>query len=410
MENSHLIGDDGLATLNPLDLYAFVSGERPCDHRLPAKIAWALEAIAAQRGWRVGENLGTEEALVAQLGVSREALREGVKILERRGSMQMARGRFGGLKITEPDVVHIAAALALYLRLTGCTAEQVGVCVTALSEAERRVTERSDVAKAFKQIFSIAAVTNDLLAHSFKATAGAGDIGYRPMFPNAHAIGAVTALKIMEHAMRVEGLKARIGSEWELGDLLLSSRAAIRQGLRMLADLDLIETRRGRGGGAFLKQPGPLGVIRQIHSLIAAWGHSPGNLIPLVWELNLCHLRLANLRIAAMPQHDRDQLCDAMEQAMDHAQEPTRWIRLQKMIAEIAGSPMVDVLILCLVSYQMRTFDLPAPGRDTSRLLGLERQIVDALRRCQFRLAEQSEIEAQLLISKMVVDQRHDAA
>lgn len=405
VENSHLIEPDGSAAAYPLDLYTFVSGERPSDHSVPARIAWALEAVAAQCGWREGENLGTEESLVAQLGVSREALREGIRILERRGSMQMARGRFGGLKIARPDGAHAAAALALYLRLSGYTLAQACEAATALSEAEQRVVARLDGAQGLQAIFSIALAANDLLIHSLSTGAGEAPVGYRPMFPKAHAMGATTAMRIMDHAIAGEDHQARIGSEWELEGILGVSRAAIRQGLRILADFDLIECRRGRKGGAFFKEPGPLGVIRQVHALIAVWGHSPADLIPLVWELNLAHLRLATLRTAAMAPQDRDQLCQSMAQAMDDALEPTRWISLQKSIAQIADNPMVDVLILCLVSYQMRMFDLPATGRETSRLLDLERSIIDALRTCQPSMAEQLQIEAQMLISAMVVDQ-----
>ena len=60
-------------------------------------IAWQLEDIALQNGWQIGYSLGTESELIEQFGVSRDTLREAIRVMEARGSMQMKRGRLGGL-------------------------------------------------------------------------------------------------------------------------------------------------------------------------------------------------------------------------------------------------------------------------------------------------------------------------
>jgi hypothetical protein len=90
----------------------------------PMLITWGLEKTALQLGWKVGSTLGTETDLIARLGVTRDTLREAVRVVEARGSMQMLRGRSGGLQLLFPSIDEIAAAYATYLRANGWTDAQ----------------------------------------------------------------------------------------------------------------------------------------------------------------------------------------------------------------------------------------------------------------------------------------------
>ncbi|MEO9132257.1 MAG: GntR family transcriptional regulator, partial [Sphingomonas sp.] len=81
-----------------------MSGERPELGDLPQRVAWRLENIATTLGWPQGMTLGSESELLNALQVSREAFREAIRIVERRGSMRMLRGCHGGLSITRPNL------------------------------------------------------------------------------------------------------------------------------------------------------------------------------------------------------------------------------------------------------------------------------------------------------------------
>lgn len=86
----------------------------PSDKRA-AQIARELEERIRGAGWPVGHILGSEQALVEQLRVSRDVLREAVRLLEHRRVAMMRRGPNGGLIVTEPDFSVAHQAMMLYL-------------------------------------------------------------------------------------------------------------------------------------------------------------------------------------------------------------------------------------------------------------------------------------------------------
>ena len=74
-----------------------------------------IEEIA-DAGWPIGQVLGTEPELLERYGVSRNAFREAVRILEHLDSARMREGRGGGLMVTEPRPEPLTHAAAIYLR------------------------------------------------------------------------------------------------------------------------------------------------------------------------------------------------------------------------------------------------------------------------------------------------------
>lgn len=64
-----------------------------------------------------GDRLPPEDVLMSTLGLSRMTVREGLRILESQGLIQVRRGRQGGARITHPTVADLAPSLALVLQL-----------------------------------------------------------------------------------------------------------------------------------------------------------------------------------------------------------------------------------------------------------------------------------------------------
>lgn len=93
------------------------------------KLAWSVARRLAERimldGWPVGARLGTEADLLAQLGVSREPFREGVRLLELQGIVRMTRGPRGGLFVTAPALEVISGLVRSYLELSDITFGEV---------------------------------------------------------------------------------------------------------------------------------------------------------------------------------------------------------------------------------------------------------------------------------------------
>ena len=67
-------------------------------------IARVISQRIADAGLRTGDRLGTEAELMQQMQAGRGGLREGIRILERYGVVEPARGKRGGLTVAEPKI------------------------------------------------------------------------------------------------------------------------------------------------------------------------------------------------------------------------------------------------------------------------------------------------------------------
>jgi len=83
--------------------------------KLAERLAQFIERDIAAGGFRVGDKLGTEEALSVQYSVSRTVLREALALVERSGLLHARRGKGGGLIVGEVTAETIAANLQRYL-------------------------------------------------------------------------------------------------------------------------------------------------------------------------------------------------------------------------------------------------------------------------------------------------------
>jgi DNA-binding FadR family transcriptional regulator len=112
--------------------------------RLAEMVALRIEQEIIERGWPVGETLGSEPELIERFGVSRAVFREAARIIEHHNVARMRRGPGGGLVISAPNPHAVQAAVGLYLRYVGVDRE-------ALFEA-RAALELAAVASAASMI------------------------------------------------------------------------------------------------------------------------------------------------------------------------------------------------------------------------------------------------------------------
>lgn len=421
MENSRLfapVAEYGAAG----DFYTLVSGERADQQGAPARTAWQLERLAAMRGWPVGTSLGAEAALREKLQVSRETLREAIRIVEGRGAMQMRRGRSGGLMLLKPPIERLAASLAAYLRATAITEDQLAQSIRALDqllawEVSRRASVpprqpreplRDWLARASgRQTYLIyVAALHRLVPSSPAAQPTPADLAnavadrnpvamFRSLSelpfipppappeisePGSHARAGTIAVRMIEQAA-TRG-HSDLGSEARLCEDFDTSRSLIRQALRILQDLDVLDVRRGRGGGYRLRQPSPIGIIRQMFSWLAARNCDPFILHALIWDLNAANVRLAGERLAEMAPAERHAHCERIDRMLIASPGAARFIHLQQALAGIAACPIVDTIARCYVSYQARSYGDFAEDIRCPEMAVMEADIVAALRRC----------------------------
>jgi len=98
---------------------SIASARRATGHPKRAEaIAADIEGIIMDRGWPVGEVLGSEPDLIDRFGVSRAVLREAVRIVEHHGAARMRRGPHGGLVVSAPDMRSVQRPMTLFLDYT----------------------------------------------------------------------------------------------------------------------------------------------------------------------------------------------------------------------------------------------------------------------------------------------------
>lgn len=102
-------------------LPSMTQGER----KLGPSIASAIEAEIMDRGWPVGEYLGSESNLIERYHVSRSAIREAIRILESHGAASMRLGPGGGLRVTAPTTDAVLDPLRLVLNHAQATQRQL---------------------------------------------------------------------------------------------------------------------------------------------------------------------------------------------------------------------------------------------------------------------------------------------
>jgi DNA-binding FadR family transcriptional regulator len=79
-------------------------------------LANTIESEIFDRGWPVGELIGSEAELMSRYEVSRSIFREAVRLLEQREVAVMRRGPYGGLTVVAPEASAVGKAAATFLR------------------------------------------------------------------------------------------------------------------------------------------------------------------------------------------------------------------------------------------------------------------------------------------------------
>jgi DNA-binding FadR family transcriptional regulator len=115
------------------------------ESKLAASVARRILTDVVDRGWPVGEVLGSQADLIERYGVSRAVFREAVRLVENQQVAFMRRGPGGGLVVTEPTVDAIIDAAVLYLhrantRLTEVFEARIVLEVIAAELATERLT------------------------------------------------------------------------------------------------------------------------------------------------------------------------------------------------------------------------------------------------------------------------------
>lgn len=94
-----------------------------------------------------GAFIGSEDALMAQLGCSRNTVRQVARLLEREGVLRVKRGINGGYFSARPDAGTIEATVAAYLETLDMDPQEVTILASALWVEAMRKAAGADKAR-----------------------------------------------------------------------------------------------------------------------------------------------------------------------------------------------------------------------------------------------------------------------
>lgn len=140
-----LVSDEHGALLDPL-----VAAEAPRVLKTSEVVAQRIVADIVSHGLAVGDRLPGENEMLQQYGVSRESLREGLRLLEVQGLITIRRGPGGGPVVAAVDPRNLARTSTLYFHLAGANYDDLFEAWHTIEPAVvRRVAE--DVDRATKR-------------------------------------------------------------------------------------------------------------------------------------------------------------------------------------------------------------------------------------------------------------------
>jgi DNA-binding FadR family transcriptional regulator len=120
-----------------------MSNGRSGSRKLGEVVAERIENEIIERGWPVGEVLGSEAELIEKYEVSRAVFREAMRIVDHHGVAEMRRGPGGGLVVASPDIEAAVRTVSLHLQFLDIEPRQLNDTRLALElSAVRAATER----------------------------------------------------------------------------------------------------------------------------------------------------------------------------------------------------------------------------------------------------------------------------
>jgi DNA-binding FadR family transcriptional regulator len=286
-----------------------------------------IELQLLQRGWPVGEALGSIPDFQRMLGLGRPACHEAIIILEARGFLDVRRGRKGGLFVAAPTPEVVVGAMMMYLAVSGASAECIQEFrllvwrMVVQAAIQRDVSDFDPVCGAGRWGFAfelaqrignpamaLAAQIGELLVRTCEGQhAPLRDAALETSIKSHDEAGAfrrlqilagpvdlaspILALETVEHwfagcerrlAMSLSARMTReiirrpdtAEAEWETAERLGYSDLVVRQARRILQDFGIARCRKGSKGALRAAPAGPAGVIRQLTPCLMASGMS----------------------------------------------------------------------------------------------------------------------------------------
>jgi DNA-binding FadR family transcriptional regulator len=362
------------------ELFCYVTATEDLALPSASRLADQIESLIWTRSRQA--LVSTERDLAIDLGVGRRLTRQACRVLQQRGVVRMRRGGGGGLMLDAPSATALAEALA----------ETVRPDVTSRSLAETQAfltTIRANIAPA------LSALVDTTLA-MLRGPARA------PLELSGPSAAASLARALLDTFRSPAGTPRRLGALSEIAEAHEASLEVAVEAIRLLADRQLVELRRGRGGGVYALQGGHAQVIRSANAFFVGQDLSIADCDTLLRAVLVELIRQAGARGESAQSLLVPAALAGMEKAETGTDVGRAWFVMQRQIAVTAESPLLHILARCLagsiVLRRVRSSELPdLAARElvsASRVIsdniqaGREQGNQDAHWRCQGVLAE----------------------
>ncbi|MEE3623699.1 hypothetical protein UCD39_06800 [Nitrospirillum sp. BR 11752] len=394
--------------------YALIATEMEDESGLGAITAAAIEDALVEQDWPVNAVCGPESMLASNFGVSVRLVRQAFRILEIRGACRMRRGPSGGLVVQNPQRADAARALASHMRWTGATPAEVwaarrliepmalrraainrrhldlpldtgrlplgslvgnpcfalaldsleqfpgGLCetVTPLRPDLRAAVERGeDEQAACLALADLEAREADYFRlhgpewpRQEPRQAVNGNDPHRNL---ATAVARRIGADVRHERCRDHD---RLGSLPDLAQRYDASLAVMVEAVRILEDLGVVESRRGRGGGVVLSVPSPACIMRMVHGFLAAARLDRLQCDDFTDALNTVVIEQAATLGAGGHMRALESIAQGMEQTPSRPSNLLLYLEMMRGIYDIVGNGVLHTLIRCIAGHKTRIY------------------------------------------------------
>ncbi len=331
----------------PSRLYADIVNEAGSSSKRALLTARLIEENLIAEGWPVGKRYGSELEIAQRYHVGRLVAREALRVMQRRGTARMQRGRGGGMVVVAPTIEEVVSATCDFLVMAGATiTDQMEALGVVDRIASRAKVSGSAALSLFRQCIRELRVRLDDLPCKSADRA----IERPALVTQAAQLARKLAPEITRSACDIG---RRIGSESDLCDRYAVSRAVMRQAIRILEDCGSVEARRGRGYGLVARKPQAGPTIR----LVCVYVAGSETVMWQDWETyKLLHAELARLAAKKITQDDKTRLERLIfgAQTLSDTAEGTPLENLDRELAKIARNPVLELLFRAIKAHGYR--------------------------------------------------------
>jgi DNA-binding FadR family transcriptional regulator len=364
------------------------------------QLARLIEENFIRESWPAGKSYGSEREIARKYCVGRLVARDAIRILQRRGEIQMRPGPGGGVILVAPSEHAVMQEVGNYLSSIGATLADLLEARHVVESVMLKLEVSGRGANGAARLAGLCIEELVRRLGRFNAETAPNNKEPAGVTTRAGQLAREIAAEISRHKM-LQG--ERLGTEEGLAGRCGVSRAVMRQAIRLLEDCGIVAQQRGRGRGVSVRRPQSGTVVRQLCAYMSANGVT---MMQSYDVYKLLHLELTKLAARKLTEQDDARLARLADELRDW-QGSLKFLAagdIECEVAVVARNPVLDLLFRMLQAFGVWK-RLPRPAFSLAQLPAFKAKalaVIDALRRRDSRASVEAQcvkrefLEAQL--------------